>query len=121
MWKDHWLSSFTKQISTPKLKQNDQHFADDIFRYILFNETVWILIQIWLKFVPNGLVKKYIIASDNGLSSNRQQAIIWTNDGLIYCCIYASLGRYELVLLGIYIYIDVHSNNCLTEKQIDYH
>ena len=32
------------------------------------------------------------IGSDNGLESNRQQAIIWTNDGLAYPHIYASLA-----------------------------
>ena len=32
-----------------------------------------------------------IIGSDNNLALNRQQAIIWTNDSLVYRCIYASL------------------------------
>ena len=31
-----------------------------------------------------------IISSDNGFAPARQQAIIWTNDGLIWRCIYAS-------------------------------
>ena len=30
-----------------------------------------------------------IIGSDNGLSPNRWQAILWTNDGLVYWRIYA--------------------------------
>ena len=30
--------------------------------------------------------------SDNGLAPARWQAIIWTNDGLVYWCIYASLN-----------------------------
>ena len=33
---------------------------------------------------------------DNGLAPNRRQAIIWTNDGLIYWHIYASLSLNEL-------------------------
>ena len=33
---------------------------------------------------------------DNGLAPTRRQAIIWTNDGLEYRCIYASLGLNEL-------------------------
>ena len=37
-----------------------------------------------------------IIVSDNDLAPNRLQAIIWTNDGLIYSHIYASLGFKEL-------------------------
>ena len=36
------------------------------------------------------------IGSDNALAPNRQQAIIWSNDGLVYWCIYASLGLNEL-------------------------
>ena len=33
---------------------NGRHFADAIFKCIFFNENVWILIQISLKFVPKG-------------------------------------------------------------------
>ena len=36
-----------------------------------------------------------VIGSDNGLAPNRQQAIIITNDGLVYWGIYASLGPNE--------------------------
>ena len=36
------------------------------------------------------------IGSDNGLASKRRQAIIWTNVGMLYWCIYASLGLSEL-------------------------
>ena len=34
----------------------------------------------------------FSIVSDNGLVPTRQQAIIWTNDGLDYQRIYVSLG-----------------------------
>ena len=34
---------------------------------------------------------------DNGLAPSRRQAIIWTNDGLLYLCIYAYLGHNELI------------------------
>ena len=36
------------------------------------------------------------IGLDNGLAGTRRQAIIWTNDGLGYWRIYASLGLNEL-------------------------
>ena len=36
------------------------------------------------------------ISSDNGLVLNRRQAIIWTNEDLVYWRIYASLGLSEL-------------------------
>ena len=32
-----------------------------------------------------------MVELDNGVARNRQQAIIWNNDGLVYWCIYASL------------------------------
>ena len=39
-----------------------------------------------------------IIGSDNGLAPNRQQAINWTNDGLVIWRIYPSLGLSELTV-----------------------
>ena len=36
-----------------------------------------------------------IIGLDNGLAPNRRKAIIWTNNGLVYWRIYASLGLNE--------------------------
>ena len=38
-----------------------------------------------------------IIGSNNGLSPTRRQAIIWTNDDLVYWCIDASLGLNESI------------------------
>ena len=38
-------------------KQNGQHFTDDIFKCISFNENVWISIKVSLKFVPKGPIK----------------------------------------------------------------
>ena len=72
-------------------------FTDDIFKCILLNSNVIILIEISQKFVPQGpIINIIIIGLDNGLAPNRRQAIIWTNDGLDYWCIYASLGLNEL-------------------------
>ena len=57
----------------------------------------WILIRISLKFVSNGFKWQYSnIVADNGLVSIRREAIIWTNDGLVYWRIYAVLGLSEL-------------------------
>ena len=41
-------------IDTLRPRRNEQHFADDIFKHIFFNENVWIFIKISLKFVPKG-------------------------------------------------------------------
>ena len=37
--------------------KNRQHFADDIFKCIFFNENFWISIRISLKFVPKGPIE----------------------------------------------------------------
>ena len=44
--------------------------------------------------------------SDNGLALSRQQAIIWTNDGKLYWCIYAPIGLN--VLSQAYLDIEVN-------------
>ena len=45
-----------EDINTLRSRQNGRHFADDTFKRIFLNENVWILIEISLKFVPEGLV-----------------------------------------------------------------
>ena len=47
-------SSPSSPLNTLRPRQNEQHFADDIFKRIFFNENFWILIKISLKFVPKG-------------------------------------------------------------------
>ena len=38
-----------------------------------------------MKFVPNGQINNIpALVSDTGLALTRRQAIIWTNDGLVY-------------------------------------
>ena len=41
-------------INTLRPRWNEQHFADDIFKHIFWNENVWISIKISPKFVPKG-------------------------------------------------------------------
>ena len=73
--------------------QNCCHFANDIFRYIFVNEKFNILIKISLKFVPQSPINREYpsIGSCNGLAPIRRQAIVWTNDDLVYWRIHASL------------------------------
>ena len=82
------------EFNTLRPSQNGPQFADDILKWIFFNENIWILIKLSLKFVPNG--QQTSIGSGNGLALNRRQAIIWTNQGLVYWCINASLSLIEL-------------------------
>ena len=51
-WKQHSLYSSPNFINTLRPRRIEQHFADDIFKRIFFNENVWISIEISLKFVP---------------------------------------------------------------------
>ena len=46
--------SYIILINTLRPRRNEQHFADDIFKRIFFDENVWISITIPLKFVPKG-------------------------------------------------------------------
>ena len=48
------LTSPQNDLNTLRPRRNEQHFADDIFKRIFFNENVWISIKISLKFVPKG-------------------------------------------------------------------
>ena len=41
----------------------------------------------------------FSIVSGNGFAPTRRQAIIWTSDGRVYWCIYASLGLNDLATL----------------------
>ena len=41
-------------FNTLRPRRSEQHFADDIFKRIFFNENVWISIKISLRFVPKG-------------------------------------------------------------------
>ena len=41
-------------FNTLRPRQNERHFADDIFKYIFVNENVWIPVKISLKYVPKG-------------------------------------------------------------------
>ena len=46
-----------KVISVNILRpSHNGHFPDDIFKRIVFNENLWISINISLNFVPNGLI-----------------------------------------------------------------
>ena len=66
-------------------------FADNIFKCFVVNENLCILIWISMKFVPMGSLDNIptSIGSHKGLVPIRQPAIICTDDGLVYWCIYA--------------------------------
>ena len=45
-------------LNTLRQKPNNRHYANDVSKCIFLNENIWILIQISLKFVLKGLIKK---------------------------------------------------------------
>ena len=85
-------------LSTLRLRQNGHHFVHDIFSCIFLNENFRISKNVFIEMCFLGSNWQYvIIGSDKGWAPNRRQAIIWTSDGLVYWCIYASLGLNELI------------------------
>ena len=48
------MASLCWILNASRPRRNEQHFPDDIFKRIFFNENVWIAIKISLKFVPMG-------------------------------------------------------------------
>ena len=72
-------------LVTLRPRQNGRRFTDDIFKCIFLNKNSWIFSNISLKYVFLGPDWQYgSIGSYDGLVSNRQQAIIWTNVGMFY-------------------------------------
>ena len=51
-----WYESENDLFNTLRPRQNGDHFADDIFKCIFFNENEWILTKISLKFVLKGQI-----------------------------------------------------------------
>ena len=49
----------TAQVNTLRPRQDGRPFANDIFKYILLNENVWIPNEISLKFVPKGSINNF--------------------------------------------------------------
>ena len=88
---------FMWRLDTLRPRQDGRHFADDIFKCIFMNENFWILKLNFTEICSLGCNWQYGgIGSDNGLVQIRQQDIIWSNDGMFYWHLYASLGLNEL-------------------------
>ena len=63
-------------IITLRPGQNGRHFPDS-FKWIFFNENVWISIEVSLKFVAKGPINN--IPALVQIMAWCRQAIIWTN------------------------------------------
>ena len=54
-WHQHYIkTTLWYRFNTLRPRQNRRHFADDIFKCILLNETLLVSIEISLKFIPKG-------------------------------------------------------------------
>ena len=85
-------------FNTTRPRQNGRHFADDTFSFIFLYENCRIFYSILTELSSQGSNQQYSSNSaDKRLVSNRRQAIIWTNHGLVYCHIHASLGSDEYI------------------------
>ena len=79
-------------IKTLHPRQNGHHFADNIFNFISLYLICCILMQISRKNAQRSPVNnKPALVHIMAWPPNRQQVTIWTNNGLLYWCIYASL------------------------------
>ena len=83
-------------VNTLRPRRNEQHFADDIFKRIFFNENVWISIKISLKFVPKGPINNNNIPALVQIMAWRRSSYYLNQWWLVYPRIYASLGLNEL-------------------------
>ena len=56
----HWPVNWCQSINTLRPRRNGWHFAEDIFKCIFLNENTSILIDISLKFVPEGRINNML-------------------------------------------------------------
>ena len=79
--------------NTLRPRQKGRHFPDDIFKYIFFNENIWISIRFSLKFVPKFPIENKPVLVQAASHCLNQ----WW---LIYWHIYASIGLNEHQLMA---------------------
>ena len=86
-------------VNTLRPRQNDRHFADDVFKCIFLNENIWFFYYNFTEVSSYGSDWKQVsIGSGNNLAPIRQHAIIWTNADPSHWRIYAALGGDELTI-----------------------
>ena len=85
-------------VNTLRSRQNGRHFPDNIFKAFSWIKIFAFWIQFdWILSLRGQLTIIQHWFTDQAI---RQQAIIWTNDGLGWWCIYVPLGLNELNILG---------------------
>ena len=85
---------------TLRPRQNCHHFTDQILKYIILKENVWILLKISLKFVPKVWIN-YIPALIQIMAWHRSGDKLLSEPRMISLwCVYASLSLNELTHWG---------------------
>ena len=94
------VNNIVWSVDTLRSRLNGRQFAEGVFKYISLKD--WISMKNVAKIC----------------SPSRRRAIIWTKDGLVYWCIYTSLGLDEWNMLEI---ISIQGNSVNTSSYIQYH
>ena len=83
-------------FNTSRPRQMGCNLVDDIFKLIFLHENCYIFIQISLKIVHKDpiIIKTSLVQTMFWCQRGNKQAIIWTNDGLLYRG-YGSGGRFK--------------------------
>ena len=123
------------RLFTLRLRPNGRHFRDDILMSIFFNENLWILKKISLKYVPYGLIGNiaslvqifeamlvcctdiYICVTGPQLVNSLwpsdaicQQRSWWTLAQVMACCLTASNQHLNQCWLIISLKVHLHSS-----------
>ena len=83
--------------------------ANDIFRLVFSHK----MVVFWSKCHSGPIKKTSRFGPDNGLAPKRRQAIIWTNDGLVFWRMYESLGLCELRYPKEYLILSTWNQYCV--------
>ena len=82
MWFSIKQSNIGRILNSLKPRRNEQHFADDIFKRIFFNENAWISIKFSLKYVRKGPID---------INPALVQIMAWRRSGLPFVCLCCGL------------------------------
>ena len=87
-------NSLILTINTVRSRQNGAHFVENTST--AFSRKKIYFDSNFINVYSQGPIKHYVCtSSENGYAPSRQQAITWTNVGLVHSCLYVALGLNE--------------------------
>ena len=87
-------------LNTMRPSQNGKHFVDNIFKLFFLMK----IVEFWLEFDQNNIPAQIQVMA---WCKKRWKVIIWTSDGLVYWCTYATLSHNELTHCCLVMLCDV--------------